>query len=47
MKTIQIVVGIFFTIGLLSSCKTMRGLGRDVQHLGNKIENKAEQHSGY
>ncbi|MCB1208346.1 MAG: entericidin [Verrucomicrobiales bacterium] len=31
----------------LSSCRTMRGLGSDVQHLGSRIEEKAEQTSPY
>ena len=28
----------------VSSCRTTEGLGRDMQHLGNKIENSAERH---
>lgn len=28
----------------VSSCRTTEGLGRDMQHLGNKIEQSAERH---
>lgn len=28
----------------VSSCRTTEGFGRDMQHLGNKIENSAERH---
>jgi len=34
-------------IASMSSCRTIRGAGQDMQHLGNKIENKANQHSHY
>ncbi len=29
------------TVSFLSSCNTTRGLGRDVQHVGNHIEHHA------
>lgn len=32
---------------VLVSCKTTRGLGRDIQHLGAKIEQKAAQNTRY
>ena len=28
---------------LMSSCRTTAGLGRDIQHVGNKIGNTAER----
>ena len=28
---------------VLSSCRTTAGLGRDIQHVGNKIGNTAER----
>lgn len=28
---------------LLSSCSTTKGFGRDLQKVGNKIENKADE----
>lgn len=30
-----------FTIALLGGCNTMEGLGKDVQKLGQKVEDKA------
>lgn len=33
--------------GVLSSCKTVKGFGRDVEKLGSKIEEKADQNTGY
>jgi predicted small secreted protein len=32
---------------LMSSCKTTKGFGRDLQHLGAKIEQKADETEGY
>ncbi len=32
---------------VLNGCNTMAGLGRDMETLGNKIENKAEQKKNY
>lgn len=29
---------------MLSSCRTMQGFGRDVQHVGSKIEHEAAKH---
>ena len=29
------------------SCRTIRGVGQDMQHLGNKLENEANSHSKY
>lgn len=29
---------------LLGSCRTTRGFGRDLQHLGSKIEHEAAKH---
>jgi entericidin A len=31
-----------FSLGALSACNTMRGLGQDVQKVGEKVEDKAE-----
>lgn len=31
-----------FSLGTLSACNTMRGLGQDVQKVGEKVEDKAE-----
>jgi len=43
IKTICLVVA----ASVLVSCKTTRGLGRDIQHLGAKIEQKATQNTKY
>lgn len=38
------VFGMFvLTLSFLSSCNTTRGFGRDVQKVGNRIENRAAQ----
>lgn len=31
-----------FSVGLLSGCNTMAGVGKDVQKAGEKVEDKAE-----
>lgn len=31
--------------GILSSCQTAKGVGRDLENLGNKIENTAQKNS--
>lgn len=31
-----------FSLGALSACNTMEGLGKDVQKLGGKVEEKAK-----
>ncbi len=33
--------------GALSSCKTVKGFGRDVEKLGSKIEEKADENTRY
>jgi len=32
---------------VLGSCRTTRGLGKDIQHLGTKIEQKAAENTNY
>ena len=32
-----------FSIGVLSACNTMEGLGKDVQKVGRKVEDKARR----
>ncbi len=34
---------LILTLSFLSSCNTTRGFGRDVQKVGNRIENRAAQ----
>ena len=34
-------------ISCLTACKTTRGLGRDIQHLGAKIEEEAAENTKY
>ena len=31
-----------FTVGTLTACNTMKGAGQDVQKVGEKVEDKAE-----
>lgn len=48
MKTIlPKALCLLLAAGLLASCKTTRGLGRDIQHLGAKIEEKATENTSY
>ena len=42
MKTITTATLIAFAL-LLAGCNTMRGLGQDVQKVGDKIEEKARR----
>ncbi|MFT4196806.1 MAG: entericidin A/B family lipoprotein [Pseudoxanthomonas sp.] len=32
-----------FSVGLLSACNTVKGAGQDVQKVGEKIEQKADE----
>jgi entericidin A len=32
-----------FSLGALSACNTMEGLGKDVQKVGRKVEDKARR----
>ena len=38
------LLALAFAAMAVSSCRTTEGFGRDMQHLGNKIENSAERH---
>jgi predicted small secreted protein len=38
------LLGLALAAVAVSSCRTTEGLGRDMQHLGNKIEHSAERH---
>lgn len=40
---IAIIITSLLTI-LLGNCRTMQGFGRDVQHVGSKIEHEAAKH---
>ncbi len=42
-------VALFALMGVvsLSACNTVQGFGKDVEKLGDKIENKAEQKKSY
>lgn len=31
-----------FSLGMLSACNTMKGAGQDVQKVGEKVEDKAD-----
>ena len=41
------VIGVLVITGVLAGCNTVAGFGRDMEKLGNKIENKAEQKKSY
>jgi entericidin A len=40
MKTIATLIALSFALAL-AGCNTFRGLGQDIQKVGNKIEDKA------
>jgi predicted small secreted protein len=42
MKTITTLLALSFALAL-AGCNTMRGLGQDVQKVGDKIEDKARR----
>ena len=41
------ILALSVTAAFLAGCNTMAGLGKDVEKLGDKIENKAEQKKSY
>ena len=44
MKRLMAVLMLaLFSIAALSACSTMEGLGKDVQKLGDKVEDKASR----
>ena len=40
-RPISLVLLALFSLGVLCACNTMEGLGKDVQKLGDKVEQKA------
>jgi predicted small secreted protein len=40
-RSIALLVLAFFCMGALGACNTMEGLGKDVQKVGRKVEDKA------
>ncbi len=47
MKAIWLVCTVIFVAALSGGCNTMRGLGQDVEKVGDKIEKKAEEKKYY
>ena len=41
-RVTALVLLALFSMGTLSACNTMEGLGKDVQKLGGKVEQKAK-----
>lgn len=41
-RVISLMLLAVFSIAALSACNTMEGLGKDVQKLGDKVEQKAK-----
>ena len=41
-KTVALMVVV--SLGILAGCNTMEGFGKDVSKVGDKIEQKADQH---
>jgi predicted small secreted protein len=42
-KAIYALVAIWYAV-ILNACHTMAGLGEDIEHGGQKIQNSAKQH---
>lgn len=42
-----VLAAVVIIVATLTSCRTVRGFGRDVQHVGAKIESKATRLSPY
>lgn len=43
-RSIFALIALSIAATILSSCRTTEGFGRDLQKVGNKIENEAEKH---
>ncbi|QSX79584.1 entericidin A/B family lipoprotein [Agrilutibacter solisilvae] len=43
VRTAALLVLGLFALGALSACNTMEGLGKDVQKVGRKVEDKASR----
>lgn len=41
------LLALFAAVLFISACNTMAGFGKDVEKLGDKIENKAEEKKRY
>ena len=41
-RLIALMLLAMFSMGTLTACNTMAGVGRDVEKVGDKIEDKAE-----
>jgi predicted small secreted protein len=46
VRSLFIVIIAAVAVLAFSACSTTAGLGRDVQNVGEKIEDKAQQHGG-
>ena len=44
--TLKKIAMIVVTLSVLAACNTMQGLGEDVKHAGQSIENAAAKHTG-
>jgi predicted small secreted protein len=43
--TISTLICLGIVSAFFAGCRTTRGLGRDIQHLGTKIEQEAAEHT--
>lgn len=46
-RSFSALLFLVLAISYLTACKTTRGLGRDIQHLGAKIEEEAAENTKY
>ena len=41
-RTVALILLSLFSLSMLSACNTMAGAGKDVQKVGEKVEDKAQ-----
>ncbi len=45
-RLMALVLLALFSVGTLSACNTMKGVGKDVEKVGDKVQEKAEDTGG-
>jgi entericidin A len=45
-RLMSVMLLAMFSVGMLSACNTMKGAGKDVQKVGEKVEQKADETGG-
>jgi len=45
-RLMALVLLAMFSVGTLSACNTVKGVGKDVEKVGDKVQDKAEDTGG-